>query len=210
MRVPVGLSLNKFSVTQVNLRNLGLREEVILVNERDEQVGVGEKLATHTSAALHRAFSIFIFNSGGKLLLQKRTITKYHSKGLWSNTCCGHPRPGETIEAASRRRLFEEMGFQCEIKKVFSFTYYAPLDNGLFEHEYDHVFIGQFDGNPSPSPDEVEDWKWIHLAALKIEIEKRAGDFTYWFKLSLDAVCGHVCPTNLPSADSLIAQFQNA
>jgi isopentenyl-diphosphate delta-isomerase len=185
-----------------------LREEVILVNERDEQLGVAEKLATHSSGVLHRAFSIFIFSSAGKLLLQRRTTTKYHSKGLWSNTCCGHPRPGETTEAASLRRLYEEMGFHCAIKEVFSFTYYSPLDNGLFEHEYDHVFVGQFDGTPNPSLDEVEDWKWIDLPALKIEMERRPEDFTYWFKLSLEAVCGHVWPRNLLGADTLIGQFQ--
>lgn len=187
-----------------------MQEEVILVNENDEPVGVGEKLATHTSAALHRAFSVFIFSSAGKLLMQKRTITKYHSKGLWSNTCCGHPRPGESTEAASHRRLFEEMGFQCDVKKVFSFTYYAKLDNGLFEHEYDHVFFGQFDGNPNPSPNEVDEWKWIDLAALKIEMQNRPEDFTYWFKLSLDTVCQHVWPANVITADRLIGQFQNA
>jgi isopentenyl-diphosphate delta-isomerase len=169
-----------------------LREEVILVDESDEQVGVAEKLATHTSAKLHRAFSIFIFSSDGKLLLQKRTASKYHSRGLWSNTCCGHPRPGETTEVASLRRLYEEMGFQCEIRKLFAFTYYAQLENGLFEHEYDHVFIGQFDGSPDPSPDEVEDWKWIDLPALKTEMETNPEDFTYWFKLSLDEVCGNI------------------
>jgi isopentenyl-diphosphate Delta-isomerase len=127
-----------------------VRDEVVLVNDDDEVIGVAEKLAAHLSGDLHRAFSIFVFNSAAQLLLQKRAASKYHSKGLWSNTCCGHPRPGESIEEASRRRLYEEMGFECEVRQVFALTYFAELDGGLFEHEYDHVFVGQFDGARLP------------------------------------------------------------
>jgi isopentenyl-diphosphate delta-isomerase len=187
-----------------------VKEEVILVNESDEVVGVAEKLATHACAALHRAFSIFVFSSAGELLLQKRTTTKYHSKGLWSNTCCGHPRPGESTEAASQRRLYEEMGFECEVRKVFSFTYYVELENGFFEHEYDHVFIGQFDGSPKPSPDEVEDWKWMDLATLRIDMQESPEDFTYWFKLSFDTLCKHVWSTDVLGTASIVKEFQNA
>lgn len=187
-----------------------MKEEVILVNESDEVIGVAEKLATHACAALHRAFSIFIFSSAGQLLLQKRTTSKYHSKGLWSNTCCGHPRPQESIEAASRRRLFEEMGFECEIRKVFSFTYYAELDNGLFEHEYDHVFIGQFDGSPNPNSEEVDDWKWVNLATLKLDMQTSPKDFTYWFKLCLDPLLDYIRSTDALAAPASVSRYQNA
>ena len=135
-------------------------EQLVLVNENDQAIGVGEKIHTHVIGALHRAFSVFIFNSTGQLLLQKRSSTKYHSRGLWSNTCCGHPRPGESIVEASQRRLSEEMGFDCDVKEVFEFIYQAKLDNGLYEHEFDHVLVGRFNESPTPNPDEVEDWKW--------------------------------------------------
>lgn len=176
-----------------------MREEVILVNERDEAIGAEEKLKAHALGVLHRAFSIFIFNSSGQLLLQKRTGTKYHSKGLWSNTCCGHPRPGESIADASRRRLYEEMGFDCEVRGVFEFIYHVKLDDSLFEHEYDHVLIGGFDGDPNPNREEVDDWKWVELAALKRDMQQKPDDFTYWFRLSLEPLCRRIL---LPSADS--------
>jgi isopentenyl-diphosphate Delta-isomerase len=169
-----------------------MREEVVLVNDDDEVIGVAEKLAAHRSGDLHRAFSIFVFNSAGQLLLQKRAAGKYHSNGLWSNTCCGHPRPGEPTEEASRRRLYEEMGFECGVRKVLAFTYHAELEGGLFEHEYDHVFVGQFDGGPAPNHDEVSDWKWVGLPALRTDIRRNPGQFTYWFKVSLDQLCSHV------------------
>jgi isopentenyl-diphosphate delta-isomerase len=173
-----------------------VREEVVLVNESDEAIGVEEKLKTHVLGALHRAFSIFIFNSNGQLLLQKRAGTKYHSKGLWSNTCCGHPRPGESTEGASRRRLYEEMGFDCELREVFDFIYHAELDDGLFEHEYDHVLIGRFDGEPDPSQDEVDDWKWVGLAELKLDVERNPDAFTYWFKVSLSPLYVYIEATH--------------
>lgn len=190
--------------------NLGVREEVILVNEKDEAIGVEEKLKTHLLGALHRAFSIFIFNSTGQLLLQKRASTKYHSKGLWSNTCCGHPRPGESIEEASRRRLYEEMGFHCEVREVFEFVYHARLDNGLFEHEYDHVLIGGFNGDPKPSRDEVDDWEWVGLTALKLNMQHNPDGFTYWFKVSLDPLCGFLKSPNAEPFTSMGQAFADA
>lgn len=177
-----------------------MKEEVILVNENDEAIGVEEKLKTHLLGALHRAFSIFIFNSAGQLLLQKRTGTKYHSKGLWSNSCCGHPRPGESTAEAARRRLYEEMGFSCEVREVFKFIYYAKLDGGLFEHECDHVLVGRFDGEPEPSRDEVDEWKWVDLTTLRLDMQRSPDHFTYWFRVSLDPLCRHI---NLSNTDYL-------
>jgi isopentenyl-diphosphate delta-isomerase len=179
-----------------------VREEVVLVNENDEAIGVEEKLKAHLLGALHRAFSVFIFNSDGQLLLQKRASTKYHSRGLWSNTCCGHPRPGESTERASRRRLYEEMGFDCEVREVFDFIYHAELDNGLFEHEYDHVLVGRFDGEPNPSRYEVDDWKWVGLPELRLDVQQNPDAFTYWFKVSLGPLYGYIesTPAASPAA----------
>ncbi len=160
-------------------------ERVVLVDEHDEVVGTEEKIKAHQSGALHRAFSVFVFNSTGQLLLQKRTNTKYHSKGLWSNTCCGHPRPGETIEQASRRRLSEEMGFDSRLKKICDFVYRVTLEEGLVEYEFDHVLVGKFDGLPNPDPDEVAEWKWIDLADVGLDIDGHPERYTYWFSQSL-------------------------
>jgi farnesyl-diphosphate farnesyltransferase len=160
-------------------------ERVVLVNELDEPIGVEEKIAAHLTGALHRAFSVFVFNSSCELLLQRRTSTKYHSRGLWSNTCCGHPRPLETIEHASRRRLNEEMGFESELTKLFDFVYRTKLEEGLTEHEYDHVLVGHFDGVPSPNCTEVAEWKWINLATLSLDIEQHPECYTYWFRVAL-------------------------
>jgi isopentenyl-diphosphate delta-isomerase len=171
-----------------------VKEEVILVNENDEVIGVGEKIETHLTGALHRAFSVFIFNSAGQLLLQKRARSKYHSKGLWSNTCCGHPRPGESTEEASRRRLGEEMGFECNVREVFEFLYHAKLDCGLSEHEYDHVLIGRFDGSPKPNADEVDDWKWVDLTSLESDVKENPNNYTYWLRVSLGELCRSIRP----------------
>src|SRR5918993_2028073 len=143
------------------------QEEVILVDEHDRVVGAGEKLRAHREGALHRAFSVFVFDAGGRLLLQRRARTKYHSGGLWSNTACGHPRPGEETAAAARRRLREEMNFDCELREEFAFLYRAELEGGLVEHEYDHVFAGTFAGRPAPDPAEVEDWEWVKVEELR-------------------------------------------
>ena len=180
-----------------------MTEQVILVNERDEVTGVEEKIEAHSLGSLHRAFSIFVFNADGRLLLQKRAGTKYHSTGLWSNTCCGHPRPGESIEDASRRRLWEEMGFHCETKERFAFIYRAKVDDELTEHEYDHVLVGKFDGTPNPNREEVDDWKWVDVAALKIDMQQNPEKYTYWFKISLEVLCQPDTPaTTLSQRDS--------
>lgn len=171
-----------------------MAEQIILVNERDEIIGIEEKIKAHLVGALHRAFSIFVFNTTGQLLLQKRSSTKYHSKGLWSNTCCGHPRFGESIEAASRRRLWEEMGFDCKLTEVFKFIYQTRLDNNLMEHEYDHVLVGKFDGNPTPSRNEVDDWKWVDLSTLKLDIQENPENYTYWFRIALDILLHRIDP----------------
>ena len=162
------------------------KEVVILVNEHDEAIGTDEKIAAHISGALHRAFSVFIFNSSRQLLIQRRTSTKYHSRGLWSNTCCGHPRPDETIKQASQRRLKEEMGFNSELTKLFDFVYRAELEDGLIEHEYDHVLIGYFNGVPNPNDNEVSEWRWSNLEALSFDLEKHPESYTYWFRLSFN------------------------
>ena len=135
-------------------------EQVILVDENDNQVGVMEKLQAHEKPILHRAFSVFIFNNKGEILLQKRAATKYHSANLWTNACCSHPRPNETIFAAAERRLQEEMGFSTSITKAFCFTYQANFDNGLFEYEYDHVFTGVYNGTIKPNQNEVQDFSY--------------------------------------------------
>lgn len=173
-----------------------MTERVILVNEIDEAVGVEEKIRAHLTGALHRAFSIFVFNSNGQLLLQKRAASKYHSKGLWSNTCCGHPRPGESLEEASRRRLSEEMGFYCALSECLNFIYRVKLDNDLIEHEYDHVMVGRFDGDPEPSTDEVDNWKWVDVTTLKMEMRESPEKYTYWFLISFDEVLAHLNESN--------------
>ena len=162
-----------------------MQERVILVDKTGKEIGTEEKMQVHRDGRLHRAFSVFIFNSSGELLLQKRAKTKYHSGGLWTNTCCSHPRPGEDTDQAARRRMFEEMGFQCELKELFSFIYHVKLNDGLFEHELDHVFVGSFDGTPSPDPDEVDDWKYIDIDSLQQDIQENPENYTYWFKLIL-------------------------
>ncbi len=182
------------------------QERVVLVNERDEAIGVEEKFKAHLDGALHRAFSIFVFNSAGDLLLQRRTTTKYPSRGLWSNTCCGHPRPGETIEQASRRRLSEEMGFDSKLERLFDFVYRTQLEDGLIEYEFDHVLVGSFDGVPDPNSDEVADWKWMNLAALKIDIAKHPERYTFWFRVSLDKFQGDF----KPALSSLVSATEGA
>jgi len=166
--------------------------EVILVDENDKEIGTGKKIKTHQEGKLHRAFSIFVFNSKGQLLLQRRSKSKYHSGGLWTNTCCSHPIPRESIEKTLHRRLKEEMGFDCELKEIFSFTYKVKFDNGLLEHEYDHVFIGKFDGKPTPNPEEVDEWKWIDLEELKKDIQKNPDSYSYWLKMSIDKVISYL------------------
>jgi isopentenyl-diphosphate Delta-isomerase len=160
-------------------------ERLILVDEHDRELGTEEKLKTHIEGKLHRAFSIFVFDDANRLLLQKRASSKYHSGGLWSNTCCGHPRPGEQTIVAARRRLVEEMNFKCELRPFFAFQYRAELANRLIENEYDHVFIGRFNGSPVPEKTEVEDWKWIDMADLKRDLDERPYEYSYWLLKAL-------------------------
>lgn len=162
-----------------------MSDNVILVDKKDQAIGTEEKLRTHQEGRLHRAFSIFVFNSSNELLLQKRVGSKYHSGGLWSNTCCGHPMPDEDTLTAAHRRLKEEMGFGCELKEIFNFTYKVNFPNGLTENEFDHVIVGQSDGTPNVNQNEASEFKWIPLDQLKGEIQKNPEDYTYWLKISL-------------------------
>ena len=161
-------------------------EHIILVDEHDCEVGTMDKIEAHRKGRLHRAFSILLFNSRGEMLLQKRSRNKYHSGGLWSNTCCSHPLPGETMEQATQRKLKQEMGINLRTEFAYKFIYQATLDNGLIEHEYDHVFVGQFDGEPRINSEEVEDWKFMDLNYLREDAEKHPELYTYWFKLILN------------------------
>ena len=161
-------------------------EKVILVDKNDNQVGLMPKLEAHEKGVLHRAFSIFIFNSKYKLLLQKRASSKYHSGGLWTNTCCSHPREGEDILDAANRRLDEEMGITTSLRKVYDFIYKAELDNQLTEHEFDHVFYGVFDNDPTLNKDEAEDFKWVDMETLNNDIIKNEDNYTVWFKIAFE------------------------
>ena len=160
-----------------------MKEQVILVDEQDNPIGLMEKIEAHEKALLHRAFSVFVFNSKGELMLQQRAAHKYHSPLLWTNTCCSHQRDGETSLEAGKRRLQEEMGFTCDLEEVFWFIYKAPFDNGLTEHELDHVMVGKYEDAPSINPDEVEAYKWMPLEAVKNEIEVQPEIYTEWFKI---------------------------
>jgi len=161
-------------------------EQVLLVNERDEVVGTMGKLEAHQVGALHRAFSIFLFDDQKRLLLQKRAAGKYHSAGLWSNTCCSHPRPQEALEDAARRRLREEMGIDTPVEHRFSFLYKATFDNGLMEHELDHVFFGRWTGPARPHPEEAEDWKYMILDELARDLFQRPECYTVWLRACWD------------------------
>lgn len=163
-----------------------MAEYVILVNEQDEPQGLMEKLEAHRKGLLHRAFSVFILNAKGEMMIHRRALEKYHSGGLWTNACCSHPRDGETVIEAGHRRLMEEMGFDTELEKVLEFTYRAELDNELTEHEYDHVLVGKFDDVPNPNPEEVCEWKWIEVDALRADIQLNPGNYTEWFKIIFD------------------------
>ncbi len=160
-----------------------MEEHVILVDENDTPVGLMEKIEAHEKALLHRAFSVFIFNKKGELMLQQRAVSKYHSPLLWTNTCCSHQREGETNIEAGKRRLQEEMGFSTDLKEVFSFIYKAPFDNGLTEHELDHVMIGYYDDAPKLNKEEAEAYKWMPLEDVKKDIEENPQLYTAWFKI---------------------------
>ncbi|MFK5957777.1 MAG: isopentenyl-diphosphate Delta-isomerase [Lutibacter sp.] len=158
-------------------------EQVILVNEKDEQIGLMPKMEAHEKALLHRAFSVFIFNDKNELMLQQRAADKYHSPLLWTNSCCSHQRDGESNLEAGKRRLQEEMGFVCELKEVTSFIYKAPFDNGLTEHELDHIMIGYYNKNPIINREEVESFKWMTVKAVKNDITNKPKIYTEWFKI---------------------------
>lgn len=156
-------------------------EQIILVDETDSEIGIMEKMEVHRKGLLHRAFSIFIFNTNGELLLQQRALSKYHSAGLWANTCCSHPKPGEETLAAAIRRLKEEMGFETTLKKAFDFTYQSTFANGLTEYEYDHVYTGIYDGMFVPNKNEVMDFSFKKINEIESLIEKNPGNFAAWF-----------------------------
>lgn len=161
-------------------------EQVILVNKQDEFLGLMPKLEAHEKGLLHRAFSVFIYNDKDELLLQQRALTKYHTPGLWTNTCCSHQRKGESNIKAGKRRLMEEMGFTTELKETTSFIYKAPFENGLTEHEYDYILVGKFNDNPNPNPEEVESYKWMKLEEVKLDLNKNPQLYTAWFKIIFD------------------------
>ncbi|WP_298546868.1 isopentenyl-diphosphate Delta-isomerase [uncultured Aquimarina sp.] len=167
-------------------------EKVILVNENDEQIGLMPKLEAHEKALLHRAFSVFILNDKQELMLQQRAQHKYHSPGLWTNTCCSHQREGETNLEAGTRRLQEEMGFTTPLKETISFIYKAPFDNGLTEHELDHVMVGHYENNPEINPEEVADWKWMAIEDIKEDMAKNPSLYTAWFKIIFDKFYSHI------------------
>ncbi|MCG8183612.1 isopentenyl-diphosphate Delta-isomerase [Tenacibaculum piscium] len=163
-----------------------MKEQVILVDIQDNPIGFMEKIEAHEKALLHRAFSVFVFNDKKELMLQQRAKTKYHSPLLWTNTCCSHQRVGETNIGAGKRRLQEEMGFVCELKDIFSFIYKAPFDNGLTEHELDHVMVGTFNDQPTINKEEVESHKWMTLEAVKKDMQENPEIYTAWFKIIFD------------------------
>ncbi len=163
----------------------GMKRDIILVDQNDQVIGQETKLKTHQEGRLHRAFSIFIFNSEKELLIQKRAKAKYHSPNLWSNTCCSHPKSGEDLLTTAHRRLKEEMGFDSELKEMFNFIYKIKFSNGLTEHEFDHVIVGKFDGTPKINPKEVSEFKWIGIKTLSKDIKKNPENYTYWLKMIL-------------------------
>lgn len=173
----------------VNVTFALMKEElVILVDEQDRELGTMEKQRAHVEGVLHRAFSVFIFDSKGRLLLQQRAAGKYHSGGLWTNTCCSHPRPGEPVAGAAQRRLGEEMGIRTSLEPLFTMVYKSAFDNGLTEHEYDHIFTGRWEGDPRPDPAEVDDWKWLTPEEALRDAADRPEAYTAWYKMALSRV----------------------
>jgi isopentenyl-diphosphate delta-isomerase len=169
-----------------------MKEEVILVDTNDVPLGTMPKMEAHEKAILHRAFSVFILNKEGQLMLQQRALSKYHSPGLWTNTCCSHQRLGETNIEAGNRRLQEEMGFKTPLKELFSFVYKATFDNGLTEHEFDHVILGYYDSEPIINHEEVTNWKWMNLEEIIKEIKTTPDNYTAWFKIIFDRFYNHI------------------
>ncbi|MFC5195346.1 MULTISPECIES: isopentenyl-diphosphate Delta-isomerase [Bizionia] len=169
-----------------------IEEQVILVNENDEQIGLMGKMEAHEKALLHRAFSVFVFNDKKELMIQQRAMHKYHSPGLWANTCCSHQRDGESNIDAGKRRLQEEMGFVTDLEESISFIYKAPFDNGLTEHEFDHIMIGYFNDAPEINPEEVAAWKWMALDSIKEDMKRQPDLYTAWFKIIFQKFYEHI------------------
>ncbi len=168
-------------------------EYVILVDDNDNEKALMEKIEAHEKGLLHRAFSVFLFNSQNEFLLQQRAFSKYHTPGLWTNTCCSHPRSGESVLEAAQRRLMEEMGMKCSVNEIFTFVYKAEVGQGLTEHEFDHVLAGFTDSLPAPNPDEVAAWKFISLSELKQQMLDQPEQFTVWFRIAFDQVENFIC-----------------
>ncbi|WP_298951613.1 isopentenyl-diphosphate Delta-isomerase [uncultured Nonlabens sp.] len=171
---------------------LEIIEQVILVNENDEQIGLMEKIEAHEKALLHRAFSVFVVNDKNEIMLQQRALDKYHSPGLWTNTCCSHQREGESNIEAGKRRLMEEMGFVTDLEELFHFIYIAPFDNGLTEHELDHVMIGRYNEAPQINPEEAAAYKWMTAQAIKKDIAQQPEIYTEWFKIIFEKYYSHI------------------
>ncbi|MEN5055905.1 MULTISPECIES: isopentenyl-diphosphate Delta-isomerase [Sphingobacterium] len=169
-----------------------VRNKVVLVDEQDRALSEMDKMDAHKIGALHRAFSIFIFNSNGEMLIHQRANHKYHGGGLWTNACCSHPQWDEDIEESAKERLQFEMGLQCELKRVFSFIYHTPVENNLIEHEYDHVLVGYTDREPVPNVNEVMNYKWIDRLDLLQQIAAEPDAFTYWFRIALPQIIKHI------------------
>lgn len=167
-------------------------EKVILVNSNNEPIGLMPKMEAHEKALLHRAFSVFVINSNNELMLQQRALQKYHSPGLWTNTCCSHQRDGEENIEAGLRRLQEEMGFETPLEYLFNFIYKAPFDNGLTEHELDHVMLGRYEGKPSINPEEVASWKWMDIDLIHSDLINNPADYTVWFAIIFDRFYNHL------------------
>lgn len=172
-------------------------EEVILVTPEDKVRGTMPKMEAHEKAELHRAFSVFVLNDKGQTMLQQRAAHKYHSPLLWTNTCCSHQRMGETNVEAGKRRLMEEMGFETELQDLFSFIYKAPFDNGLTEHELDHVLLGYYEQAPEPNPEEVAAWKWMELDAVRDDLKAHPERYTAWFRIVFDRFYAHITQNDL-------------
>jgi isopentenyl-diphosphate delta-isomerase len=169
-------------------------EKVILVNSNDEPIGLMPKMEAHEKAVLHRAFSVFVVNDKNELMLQQRALEKYHSPGLWTNTCCSHQRDGEGNIEAGLRRLDEEMGFTTPLEYLFNFIYKAPFDNGLTEHELDHVMLGRYEGNPVINPEEVASWKWMNIEEINSDLKNNPDSYTVWFAIIFDRFYNHLNP----------------
>jgi isopentenyl-diphosphate delta-isomerase len=165
-----------------------MTEDIILVNEQDERIGLGEKLAVHEKGLLHRAFSVLVYNSKGELLIQQRAQTKYHWPGIWANSCCSHPKPDEKTSDAAHRRLQEELGFDCPVEEQFSFHYTATYNNGLIENEIDHVFYGTYDGEVKPNPEEVQDYAWVAPETVLEDVRANPQKYCPWFIIILEKI----------------------